>query len=145
MMDLTLGNAIAAIVPIGGAFWLILQNIAAGKDKHRVTTQAELDKQKAAIDADFRKDELRIAADVEKEKVKQLAEVEKIREKGMGGEAVVKIWQVVDHIKDDVAKLEENQAKDHSDNLLRNEIVTRLHGEVANFTKLLFENLITRR
>lgn len=156
MIDLTLGNAVAAGTALVTAFWAFYLDIqrkkeahklstAADVEKHKATTAAELDKQKASIEAEAKKAEVKELADVEREKAKHQAEVDKVREQGMGGQAVAKIWQAVDNIKDDVAKLEDNQAKDHSDNLLRNQIVTSLHEEVSKFTKLIFENFITRR
>jgi hypothetical protein len=144
MIDLTVGNAIGAGVPLMGFIFLVYQNIQSNKEKHKVSVAADLEKQKATIEADAKKEEVKVLAEVEREKAKHQAEVDKIREQGMGGQAVAKIWQAMDNIKDDVRTLEENQSKDHADNLLRNEIVTRLHSEVSNFTKLLFENLIKR-
>lgn len=145
MLNLTIGDYAAIAVPVVTAGWAFYQDVLRRRDAHKLTIAADLEKQKYLIDAEVKKEELRVQGEVDKEKARTQAEVEKIRERGMGGEAVVKIWQVVDEIQGDVEKLEENQNKDHTDNIIRNQIVTKLSEEVTKFTTILFENLITRK
>lgn len=144
-VNLTVGNAIAAAVPLVGVFVGWLTWIQSTKEKHKVSVQADLDKEKSRIEASERNERLRIEADLEKEKHKSQAEVDKIRERGMGGEAVAKIWQAVDNMRGEIRDLETNQNKDHADGVLRSEIITKLTQEVTNITKLLFDNLINMR